>query len=48
MLDRANEHALSSLCYGSRVGRTHRREEAPVLAVLEDAVEISRHLDIAL
>jgi hypothetical protein len=44
MLDRANEHALAR----SRVGRTHRREEAPVLAVLEDAIEISPPPDIPL
>ena len=42
MLDRADEHALSSLCNPGRVGRPLRQEETLVLAVLEDAVEITR------
>ena len=42
MLDRADEHALSSLCNPGRVGRPLRQEGTLVLAVLEDAVEIAR------
>jgi hypothetical protein len=42
MLDRADEHTLSPLCNRGRVGCPLRQEGTLVLAVLEDAVEISR------